>query len=112
MQADEAGQDFDAVVVVVAEGILTNGDQPFPFLERHVLQGPALILPDEQEGLADEGGVKVGEAFEVELDAAGDEADGAAEDGLGLLVEEIVGLGGGLGEAEERVADAGVVITL
>jgi hypothetical protein len=56
--------------------------------------------------------MKVGEAFEIELDAAGDKANSDAEDGLGLLIEEIVGLGGGLGEAEEGVADAGVVVAL
>jgi hypothetical protein len=36
-------------------------------------------------------------------------AGGDAENAFGLLSKKIVGLGGGLGEAEEGVADAGVV---
>lgn len=92
--------------------MLDQRDQYLPLLEGHVLERPFLLAPEEGQGVADEGGVEVREAFEVELEAGSRSTGGAIEGGFGLLFEEFVGLVGGLGEAEEGFADAGVVVTL
>src|SRR5262245_18846082 len=91
-------------------GRLAPLHQPLPFLKRHILQRPALLLPGEQEHVPGEGRMMVPHALEVELDTAGNQPSGNAQHGFSLLIEKIVGLCGDLGDAQERFADMGVVI--